>query len=165
MLDVGRHFFNVEEVKRYIDLISFYKMNVLHLGLTNDQGWRIEIKSWPNLALHGGATEVGGGPGGYYTQEQYKEIVAYAESKYIIIIPEIDLPGHINAALASYAELNAGIKVPVEGQYKGPIQTQGILDGKLKPTELYTGIDVGWSTLSLKKPATFKFLILRNGRH
>ncbi len=118
MLDVARHFFGVEDVKRYIDLISYYKMNVLHLGLSNDQGWRIEIKSWPNLALHGGSTQVGGGKGGYYTQEQYKDIVAYAASRYVTIVPEIDLPGHINAALASYGELNGGTMVPEEGKYK-----------------------------------------------
>lgn len=158
MLDVSRHFFGVDDVKRYIDLISYYKMNVLHLGLTNDQGWRIEIKSWPNLAIHGGSTQVGGGKGGYYTQDQYKEIVAYAQSKYITIVPEIDLPGHINAALASYGELNGGIKVPVEGVYKGPQQTEGIVDGKNKPTELYTGIEVGFSTLQYDKPATFRFV-------
>jgi len=158
MLDVARHFFTVEDVKRYIDMISYYKMNVLHLHLSDDQGWRIEIKSWPNLTAHGGSTEVGGGEGGFYTQEQYKDIVAYAASRYITVIPEIDLPGHINSALASYAELNSGIQVPLEGRFKGPIQTQGILDGKQKPTELYTGIEVGFSTLSLKKPSTFKFV-------
>lgn len=158
MLDVARHFFTVEDVKRYIDMISFYKMNVLHLHLTDDQGWRIEIKSWPNLTAHGGSTEVGGGPGGFYTQEQYKEIVAYAASRYITIVPEIDMPSHINSALASYGELNGGTKVPVEGIFKGAATTQGILDGKNKPTELYTGIEVGWSTLRLDKPATFKFV-------
>ncbi len=158
MLDVARHFFTVEEVKRYIDMISYYKFNVLHLHLSDDQGWRIEIKSWPNLTAHGGSTEVGGGEGGFYTQEQYKDIVAYAASRYITVIPEIDLPGHINSALASYAELNSGIQVPFEGRFKGPVQTQGILDGKQKPTELYTGIEVGFSTLSLKKPSTFKFI-------
>lgn len=158
MLDVARHFFSVEDVKRYIDLIGYYKMNVLHLHLSDDQGWRIEIKSWPNLALIGGSKQVGGAKGGYYTQEQYKEIVAYAASHYITIVPEIDLPGHINSALASYGELNGGIKVPIEGQLKGPIATQGILDGKSKPTELYTGTEVGWSTLRLEKPTTFKFV-------
>jgi len=157
MLDVSRHFFGVDDVKRVIDLISYYKMNVLHLGLSNDQGWRIEIKSWPNLALHGGSTQVGGGKGGYYTQEQYKDIVAYAASRYITIVPEIDLPGHINAALASYGELNGGIVVPKEGRLVVP-STSGILDGKNKPTDLYTGIEVGWSTLRLDKPATFKFV-------
>ncbi len=158
MLDVARHFFSVEDVKRYIDMISFYKMNVLHLHLTDDQGWRIEIKSWPNLALHGGSTEVGGKKGGYYTQEQYKDIVAYAAQRYITVVPEIDMPSHINSALASYGELNGGTIVPAEGKYKGPATTQGILDGKTKPTELYTGIEVGWSTLRLEKPATFKFV-------
>lgn len=158
MLDVARHFFSVEDVKHYIDQISAYKLNKLHLHLTDDQGWRIEIKSWPNLAMHGGSTQVGGGKGGYYTQEQYKDIVAYAAGKYITIIPEIDMPSHINAALASYGELNGGTKVPLEGVYKGAMTTQGILDGKNKPTELYTGIAVGWSTLQLSKSATFKFV-------
>jgi hexosaminidase len=158
MLDVARHFFSVADVKRYIDYISSYKMNVLHLHLSDDQGWRIEIKSWPNLALHGGSTQVGGGKGGYYTQEQYKEIVAYAAERFITVVPEIDMPSHINSALASYGELNGGTKVPVEGIFKGAATTQGILDGKNKPTELYTGIEVGWSTLILSKPATMKFV-------
>ncbi|MBL7871147.1 MAG: beta-N-acetylhexosaminidase [Cyclobacteriaceae bacterium] len=158
MLDVARHFFSVEDVKRYIDLISYYKMNILHLHLSDDQGWRIEIKSWPNLALHGGKTQVGGGTGGYYTQEQYKDIVAYAASKYITIVPEIDLPGHINSALASYGELNGGIKFPIEGGYNSPTKTTEVLGGKNKPTQLYTGIEVGWSTLYFDKPETFKFV-------
>lgn len=155
MLDVARHFFSVDEVKRFIDYISLYKMNVLHLGLSNDQGWRIEIKSWPNLALHGGKTEVGGGPGGYYTQEQYKELVQYAQDRFITIVPEIDMPGHTNAALASYGELNAGIIVPKEGRIEIP--GNQVL-GKDKPTELYTGTEVGFSTLSLKKEATLRFM-------
>ena len=67
MLDVSRHFFSVEDVKRYLDLIASYKMNSLHLHLSDDQGWRIEIKSWPNLTKHGGSTQVGGGAGGFYT--------------------------------------------------------------------------------------------------
>ncbi|HZI25160.1 MAG TPA: family 20 glycosylhydrolase, partial [Chryseolinea sp.] len=104
MLDVARHFFSVEDVKRYIDLLSYYKINILHLHLSDDQGWRIEIKSWPNLTAIGGQSQVGGGKGGYYTQEQYKEIVAYAQSRFITIVPEIDLPGHTNAALVSYPD-------------------------------------------------------------
>src|SRR5690606_18687024 len=136
MLDVSRHFFGVEDVKRYIDLISAYKMNILHLHLSDDQGWRIEIKSWPKLATHGGSTQVGGGKGGYYTQEQYADIVQYAADRFVTIVPEVDMPGHTNAALASYGELNP--------------------DGK--PTELYTGIEVGFSTLQLNKDITFKFV-------
>lgn len=157
MLDVARHFFSVEDVKRYIDLISYYKLNVLHLHLSDDQGWRIEIKSWPNLALHGGSTEVGGGKGGYYTQRQYADLVAYAKSRYIMIVPEIDLPGHINSALASYGELNGGTIVPEEGRLK-TVQRHGVLDGKSKPTDLYTGTEVGFSTLRLEKEATFRFI-------
>ena len=158
MLDVARHFFGVEDVKRYIDLIGYYKINILHLHLSDDQGWRIEIKSWPNLTHHGGSTQVGGGKGGFYTQEQYEEIVAYASSRYITIVPEIDLPGHINSALASYGELNGGTIVPVEGRVSIPTQSQQVLGSKTKPTELYTGIQVGWSTLRAEKKVTFKFI-------
>jgi N-acetyl-beta-hexosaminidase len=136
MLDVARHFFGVEDVKKLIDLMAYYKMDRLHLHLTDDQGWRIEIKSWPNLTKIGGSTEVGGGPGGFYTQEEYKEIVAYAQSRYIMIIPEIDMPGHVNAALASYPELNCS----------------GVA------AEPHTGIDVGFSSLCVDKDITFKFI-------
>jgi len=136
MLDVSRHFFGVEDVKRYIDFLAYYKMNAFHLHLSDDQGWRIEIKSWPNLTQHGGSTQVGGGKGGFYTQEQYSEIVKYASDRYIMIVPEIDMPGHTNAALASYPELNC--------------------DGKA--TELYTGTRVGFSSLCTGKEITYKFL-------
>ncbi len=136
MLDVSRHFFGVEDVKRFTDFLAYYKMNILHLHLSDDQGWRIEIKSWPNLAIHGGSTQVGGGEGGYYTQEQYTEIVQYARERYIDIVPEIDMPGHTNAALASYPELNC--------------------DGKAR--ELYTGTQVGFSTLCTSKEITYKFV-------
>jgi hexosaminidase len=160
MLDVARHFFGMDDVKRYIDLISHYKMNVLHLHLSDDQGWRIEIKSWPNLTTIGGSTQVGGGKGGFYTQDQYKELVAYAQSRFITIIPEIDLPGHINSALASYGELNGGTIVPEEGRVKAPVVNQEIISGKSKnkPTDLYSGIEVGWSTLRVEKPESFKFV-------
>lgn len=136
MLDVARHFFSVEEVKRYIDLIAMLKLNRLHLHLADDQGWRIEIRSWPNLTKHGGSTEVGGGPGGYYTQQQYADLVAYAAERFITIVPEIDMPGHTNAALASYPELNC--------------------DGVAPP--LYTGIEVGFSALCVDKDVTYKFI-------
>src|SRR6185503_6780096 len=136
MLDVARHFFGVEDIKRYIDLISYYKMNRLHLHLTDDQGWRIEIKSWPRLTEVGGSTQVGGESGGYYTQEQYKEIVDYARSRYVMIVPEIDTPGHTNAALASYAELNSSEESPA----------------------LYEGTEVGFSTLWINSEITYHFL-------
>lgn len=136
MLDVSRHFFQVDEVKRFIDHLAMFKINHLHLHLSDDQGWRIEIKSWPNLTAHGGSTEVGGGPGGYYTQEQYSELVKYAQERGITIVPEIDMPGHTNAALASYAELNCSGKA----------------------TKLYTGTDVGFSTLCTKNEITYQFI-------
>ena len=158
MLDVARHFFSVAEVKQFIDLIAAYKINALHLHLSDDQGWRIEIKSWPNLTAHGGKTEVGGGKGGFYTQVQYKEIIQYAQENFITVIPEIDMPGHINSALASYGELNGGTIVPAEGRVANDVTTNKILDGKTKPTELYSGIRVGWSTLRLEKKSTFQFV-------
>jgi hexosaminidase len=138
MLDVARHFFNVEETKRYIDLLAAYKINYLHLHLSDDQGWRIEIKSWPKLTEVGGSTEVGGGEGGFYTQEQYTELVNYAAERFITIVPEIDMPGHTNAALASYPELNCNPKMP--------------------NPELYTGTEVGFSTFCTDKKLVYEFI-------
>ena len=112
MLDVSRHFFTVAQVEQYIDQLALYKINYLHLHLSDDQGWRIAINGWPNLTTTGAATEAGGGPGGYYTQAQYQQIVAYAQSRYITIVPEIDMPGHFTAALASYGELNCSGVAP-----------------------------------------------------
>jgi hexosaminidase len=83
MLDVARHFFSVDEVKRYVDQIALYKVNRLHLHLSDDQGWRVAISKWPRLATWGGSTEVGGGRGGYYTQRQYPDIVRYAAARYV----------------------------------------------------------------------------------
>ncbi len=129
-LDVARHFFTVEEVKHYIDLMALYKFNTFHWHLTDDQGWRIEIKKYPKL------TEVGAwrdstvenhyttSPrtyekkryGGFYTQEEIKEVVKYAAERYITIVPEIEMPGHARAALAAYPELSCtGKQQGVEG--------------------------------------------------
>jgi len=136
MLDVARHFFGPADVKRYIDVIALYKLNRLHLHLTDDQGWRIQIKSWPKLTTVGGSTQVKGGPGGFYTKKDYADIVAYARDRFITVIPEIEMPSHCNAALASYPQLNCDGKAPA----------------------LYTGIDVGFSNFCVDKPITFKFL-------
>jgi len=106
MLDVARHFFTVDEVKRLIRLAARYKLNRFHLHLTDDSGWRIEIDSWPHLTAIGATTDYTGGRGGYYTQEELADIAAYAQTRFVILVPEIDMPGHTNAALASYAELN-----------------------------------------------------------
>ena len=136
MLDVARHFFTIQEVKRYIDLLAYYKINILHLHLTDDQGWRIEIKKWPKLTEVGGEKEVGGGAGGFYTQAQYKDLVAYANKHFITIIPEVDMPGHTNAASVAYPFLNGNGKTP----------------------ELYTGTEVGFSTWDANNEKVYDFV-------
>ncbi len=136
MLDVARHFFTVDEVKALIDQVALYKINHLHLHLSDDQGWRIAIEGWPRLTEVGGATEVGGTTGGSYTQDDYRELVAYAKSRFITVVPEIDLPGHTNAALAAYGELSC--------------------DGQ--PTQPYTGIQVGFSAVCTDKEETYDFI-------
>jgi hexosaminidase len=155
MLDVARHFFPVEDVKHLIDLLAIYKINYLHLHLSDDQGWRIEIKSWPKLTEIGGSTQVGGGDAGFYTQEQYKELVAYAQERFITIVPEIDMPGHTNSALASYGQLNPGITVPEKGALRHDGTKMGVAGTE---TPLYTGIEVGFSTLDTKNPETYVFV-------
>lgn len=116
MLDCSRHFFPLEFVKRYIELIAMHNMNVFHWHLSDDQGWRIEIKKYPELTIKGSrrsGTVIGYNTalddsipyGGYYTQEQAREIVEYARQRYVTVIPEIDMPGHMLAALATYPEL------------------------------------------------------------
>lgn len=134
MLDVARHFFGVDDVKKYIDDIALLKLNHLHLHLTDDQGWRIQIDSWPELTKAGATTEVGGRGGGFYTKEQYREIVRYAASRFITIVPEIDLPGHTNAASVAYPELS---DIPVEQ---------------------YEGIEVGFSSLAIRSDTTYRFV-------
>ncbi len=118
-LDVARHFFSVDEVKRYIDLLSLHKMNTFHWHLTDDQGWRIEIKKYPKLTAVGGFRNEtlvghyndqphkfdGKRYGGFYTQEEIKEVVQFAQERFITVIPEIELPGHAQAAIAAYPEL------------------------------------------------------------
>lgn len=118
MLDVGRHFFTVDFVKKYIDYLALHKMNYFHWHLTEDQGWRIEIKKYPLLTSVGGfrnGTVIGRYPGkgndetvygGFYTQEQIKEVVAYATARFITVVPEIEMPGHGSAAIAAYPELS-----------------------------------------------------------
>jgi hexosaminidase len=139
MLDVARHFFDVNEVKRLIDLAAHHKLNRFHLHLTDDQGWRIQIDSWPNLTTTGGSSEVGGGPGGYYTKADFAEIVDYAADRYVVIVPEIDMPGHTNAALASYPdELTPSGDPP-----------------RAWP---YTGTEVGFSSLWVNGGSTNQFV-------
>ena len=136
MLDVSRHFFSVRDVTRYIDLLAYYKINRLHLHLSDDQGWRIQIKTWPNLTASGSSLEVGGTPGGYYSQDDYSYIVNYARSRYITVVPEIDMPGHFNAALAAYPELTCDGVAP----------------------EAYTGTSSPGVSLCVDKDITYTFL-------
>jgi len=105
-LDCARHFMTKDFVKRYIDILAYYKFNILHWHLTDDQGWRIEIKKYPKLTTVGAWRKEADGSnyGGFYTQEDIKEIVAYAQSRYITVVPEIEMPGHCLASLASYPE-------------------------------------------------------------
>ena len=126
MLDTGRYFYDVEFVKQFIDLIALHKMNTFHWHLTEDQGWRIEIKKYPKLTEIGAwrnGTEIGHTPGdesdnkkhgGFYSQEEIKEVVAYAAKRHVTIIPEIDMPGHNGAAIASYPFLSCFPEEPTK---------------------------------------------------
>ena len=157
-LDVGRHFFPLSFIKTYIDVMAAYKLNNFHWHLTEDQGWRIEIKKYPKLTEIGASrngTIIGTFPGsggtdnevykGYYTQAEAKEIVAYAAARYINVIPEIELPGHSSAAIAAYPELSTFperdtfIKegAPWSGARTGKQvqQTWGVFDDIFTPSE------------------------------
>lgn len=157
MLDCGRHFFSVDFVKQYIDFIAMSKMNTFHWHLTDDQGWRIEIKKYPLLTQVGSCrngTIIGRLPGtgndfkqdcGYYTQEQIKEIIKYAADRYITIIPEIEMPGHASAAIAAYPQLSCFPNQPTtiypgtfwSGSVKGKEvqQTWGVFPDVFAPTD------------------------------
>ena len=157
MIDVARSFQTVEEIKTYIDALVQLKINTLHMHLTDDQAWRIVIddpESNPSGLVYSKLTEIGGTGGadvygdsgeplgtepahrGYYTQAEYEQIVDYAKSRFVTIVPEVDGPGHTNAALASIAQLNP--------------------DGQTKP--MNNTADVGYSTLDANSPVTYEFL-------
>lgn len=135
MLDIARRFIPLDEIKKIISLMSIFKMNTLHLHLTDDQGWRIEIKSLPKLTEIGAQREVGGTSSGYLTQKEYLELQEYAAIRGITVIPEIDIPGHTHAAIASY---------PLLGIEKDP-------------KNLYTGIGVGFSAIDVKNNYSLSF--------
>ncbi len=138
MLDIARHFFPPADLRSYIDTIAQFKINHLHLHLTDDQGWRLEIEGWPLL------TEVSGGEGtgidgagpGFLTAQDYRDLVAYAASRFVTIVPEIDLPGHVNAAQLAYPELTR--------------------DGV--PVQQRTDAEVGYSSLCADKEETYAFV-------
>jgi len=139
MLDVARHFYTVDEVKQVIDYLATYKYNVFHFHLTDDQGWRIEIPSWPKLTTVGSNSAVGqtSCENCFYSLDEYQEIVEYADERFITLVPEIDVPGHVKAALASYPE-------------------ELYCDGD-KPDWPYTGIKVRISSLCFSNPKIYDF--------
>ena len=154
MLDVCRYFFTVAEVKRFIDIMAIHKLNRFHWHLTEDQGWRIEIKKYPNLTKIGSvrkATQVGryskrtqpvydGKPyGGFFTQDEVRDIVRYASERYIDVIPEIDMPGHMVAALASYPELGC-TKGPYEVRKMWGISQDILCAGREQTFEFVEGV-------------------------
>lgn len=162
-LDVGRHFFDVDFVKKYIDYLAYFKYNTFHWHLTEDQGWRIEIKKYPRLTSVGGyrnGTIIGHYPGtgndsihygGFYTQEQIKDVVKYAQDRFITIIPEIEMPGHASAAIAAYPELSCFPDKPTEISSRTP--WAGSRDGK--QVQQTWGV---FNDIFVPSEYTFKFL-------
>ncbi|WP_433676514.1 family 20 glycosylhydrolase [Microbacterium gorillae] len=154
MLDVARHFFSVAEVCRFIDGISAYKINVLHLHLTDDQGWRIEIDGWPKLTELGGRTAALGDEGGYYTAEDYAEIIAYAAARHMTVVPEIDTPGHTHAITVAYPEFT---EQPVMNEH---LEADAARLNQALPVfgEPYLSWGVGFSSVKVGDPATDAFI-------
>jgi len=136
MIDISRHFFGPETLSKVIDLAALYKLNRLHLHLTDDQGWRYEVWNRPELVETSKSTQVGGGEGGFLTAADLADVTAHAAARGIVVVGEVDLPGHTGAALHAVPALNA--------------------DGVARPA--YTGTDVGHSTLLLDLPETKPFL-------
>ncbi len=149
-LDCARHFFSVDEVKKYLDVMAMYKLNRFHWHLTEDQGWRLELKNYPELTLIGGfrdgtmigkdfSSNDGIRYGGYYTREQVKEIIRYADERGITVIPEIDLPGHMLAALAAYPQLGC-TGGPYKVWHKWGISDEVLCPGKPETFEFLKGV-------------------------
>ncbi len=158
MLDVARHFFSVDEVKTVIDRIAALKFNHLHLHLSDDQGWRIHIDSWPLLSERSStasATGDGSGAGGgCYSKDDYRKIVAHAASRHVTIVPEIDMPGHTHAIGLAYPEL-----------VEDPVMNEHLLDDARRLNQAlpeagvaYTGWGVGHSSLRIRDERTYDFI-------
>ncbi|WES62706.1 beta-N-acetylhexosaminidase [Microbacter sp. GSS18] len=154
MLDVARHFFDVPTVKGFVDRASSLKFNALHLHLTDDQGWRLHLDARPALTERAAGLSVGGDPGGFYTKDDYRELVAYAASRHMIVVPEIDMPGHTHAVGLAYPELA-----------EDPVLSEHILEvvrdyGGRPPAPgvPYDGLAVGFSSLRIRDQATYDFV-------
>ncbi len=158
MLDVARHFHPVEVVEGYIDRASALKFNHLHLHLSDDQGWRLELRSRPELTARSSASAVGGAAGGFYTHDDYRRIVAYAASRHMTVVPEFDLPGHTHAVSLAYPELS---EPPVitdavrESVRAFPQYGSGALP---ENGTAYAGVAVGFSSLRIHDEATHAFV-------
>lgn len=154
MLDVARHFHSAETVKGYIDRAAGLKLNALHLHLSDDQGWRIELASRPKLTELASGTAVGGDEGGFYTKDDYREIVEYAASRHMIVIPELDMPGHTHAVGLAYPEL---VEEPVITDHIR--ETARDFGGDLPENGTpYDGMAVGFSSLRIHDEATYDFV-------
>lgn len=136
MIDVVRHFFDVDVLKEVIDLAAVYKLNAVHLHLTDDQAWRLELASRPLLTELSGTGQVGGGAAGFLTRADWEDLLEHAADRRVTLVPEIDVPGHVNAALHAYGELTPS------GE----------------PTPAFTGAHVGFSKVTLNEPATLPFV-------
>ncbi|GAA3509071.1 family 20 glycosylhydrolase [Georgenia daeguensis] len=136
MIDVVRHFFDVDVLKEVIDLAAIYKLNAVHLHLTDDQGWRLELASRPLLTELSGTSQVGGGQAGFLTRADWEDLLEHAAARRVTLVPEIDVPGHVNAALHAYGELTPS------GE----------------PAPVVTGAHVGFSKITLNEPATLPFV-------
>ena len=154
MLDVARHFHGVETVKAYIDRAASLKFNVLHLHLTDDQGWRLEVASRPRLTELSSSSSVGGDAGGFFTRDDYAQIVAHAASRHMTVVPEIDMPGHTHAVSLAYPELSEEPVLSdhiqeVVRDYGGRLPVNGVA---------YDGMAVGFSSLRIREEETYAFI-------
>ncbi len=154
MLDVARHFHDVATVRACIDRAASLKLNVLHLHLSDDQGWRLEITGRPLLTQHAAASSVGGDPGGFFTQDDYRGIVGYAAARHMTVVPEIDVPGHTHAVSLAYPELSEQPVLSdhirqIARDYGGELPVNGVA---------YDGMAVGFSSLRIHDEATYAFL-------
>ncbi|WP_431778281.1 family 20 glycosylhydrolase [Microbacterium aurantiacum] len=154
MLDVARHFFPVDTVVAVLDRAASLKLNRLHLHLSDDQGWRLALRERPALTAHAAASAVGGDAGGFYSREDYRTIIAAAAERHIVIVPEIDVPGHSHAVGVAYPELAAD---PVISDHVRETVTE-FGGGLPRAGEPYTGLAVGFSSLRIDDRATDDFL-------
>lgn len=136
MLDIARYYFGPEDIRRVIDLAASYRLNQLHLHLSDDQGWRLEIPSRPLLTKMSAAQDVAGGQGGYLTLEDYDDLQRYALDRHVVVVPEVDLPGHTHAAQVAYPEISP------DGAEREP----------------YIGTEVGFSSLHLTSDEAWGFV-------